>query len=224
MEDNKDATKGFVNGNTAGFDYGYDSNGNMILDRNKGITGITYNHLNLPSLVTKGNDYIKYVYSAAGMKLAQEVYVGGALEKRTDYLGEFYYENNVLKFINHEEGRVVLQDGGQPQYQYTLKDHLGNNRITFAADADVAIATLETDKEDAERANFLKYDDVRKVNSVLFDHTDVGATHYSLRLSGTLQRHLDWRSRSLFSLGTRSRQRSMPSMSTWVRIQASPKG
>src|SRR5690606_34428325 len=45
-------TGGFNNG-TSGTnnDYTYDDNGNMLSDLNKGITGITYNHLNLPTQV-----------------------------------------------------------------------------------------------------------------------------------------------------------------------------
>ncbi|WP_428229474.1 hypothetical protein [Flavobacterium sp.] len=33
-------------------DYSYDANGNMTKDNNKNITSITYNHLNLPTLIT----------------------------------------------------------------------------------------------------------------------------------------------------------------------------
>lgn len=52
---------GFKDGNTNPNlnDYEYDLNGNMILDRNKGITEITYNYLNLPEKITfSNNDYI----------------------------------------------------------------------------------------------------------------------------------------------------------------------
>lgn len=55
--------KGFLDGNATNTDYIYDSNGNMITDANKGITDVTYNHLNLPTQVniihsneTTGND------------------------------------------------------------------------------------------------------------------------------------------------------------------------
>ena len=32
------------------------------------------------------------------------------LKKKSDYAGEYFYENDTLKFINHEEGRVVVLD------------------------------------------------------------------------------------------------------------------
>ncbi len=50
-------------------DYFYDGNGNLIKDNNKNISSITYNYLNLPSVITvtsKGT--ITYTYDAAGNK------------------------------------------------------------------------------------------------------------------------------------------------------------
>uniref|UniRef100_UPI00055467D8 DUF6443 domain-containing protein n=1 Tax=Aquimarina macrocephali TaxID=666563 RepID=UPI00055467D8 len=41
VTDAGDKTKGFIDGNTTGDDYAYDANGNMTMDQNKGITGIT---------------------------------------------------------------------------------------------------------------------------------------------------------------------------------------
>jgi hypothetical protein len=44
-------------------DYGYDANGNMVADQNKGISNIVYNHLNLPTQISFGNgDTIEYIY------------------------------------------------------------------------------------------------------------------------------------------------------------------
>lgn len=51
---------------------------------------------------------LKYFYDATGRKLRQELYDGSVLKKKTDYVGEFYYENDTLKFINHEEGSIVM--------------------------------------------------------------------------------------------------------------------
>src|SRR5260221_1479375 len=108
-----DKTKGFVDGVNTGNDYTYDPNGNMVSDQNKGLTAVNalqYNYLNLPIQVTKNtNEYIKYIYDASGRKLSQLLYsTSGVLKKKTDYNGEFYYENDSLKFINHEEGRILM--------------------------------------------------------------------------------------------------------------------
>ncbi|MFZ1807622.1 MAG: RHS repeat-associated core domain-containing protein, partial [Cyclobacteriaceae bacterium] len=192
--------KGFVDGNSSGDDYLYDANGNMTTDKNKNITAITYNHLNLPEKVTKGTgEYIKYIYDAGGRKLAQQVYeANNTLKKTTDYVGEYIYENDTLRFINTEEGRVVTPlssgegAGGEVEYQYHLKDHLGNVRVTFTTkdEEEENTATLELANETKERGQFLYYDDVRFVNSDFFDKTKDGQPNppegaYALRLNGS---------------------------------------
>lgn len=187
VTDAGDRTKGFMEpAGTTGSetDYTYDLNGNMITDGNKGITAITYNHLNLPVQVNKGaTDYIVYTYDAGGRKLTQQVF--GSTPKTTDYLGEFIYENNVLQFINHEEGRVVMT--GSPEYQYHLKDHLGNVRTTFTSTpiTDNSTATYETANAAVEQGQYVRYANARFVNATLFNHTPGGS--YSERLSGSAQ-------------------------------------
>jgi hypothetical protein len=65
--DGGNTAEGFKDGNIGSDDYLYDANGNMITDRNKDIATIAYNHLNLPSQVTKTNgEYVKYIYNATG--------------------------------------------------------------------------------------------------------------------------------------------------------------
>ena len=61
----------YENGISDPDDYAYDDNGNMISDTNKGITSITYNHLNLPvEIVFNGSNRTKitYLYDALGNK------------------------------------------------------------------------------------------------------------------------------------------------------------
>ncbi|MGJ3234670.1 DUF6443 domain-containing protein [Marivirga sp.] len=134
---------GFIDGNKTGNDYAYDDNGNMILDANKAITSISYNNLNLPEEVSFENgNKIVYIYDASGVKLRQEVYKNDTLRKATDYIGSLILENDTLQFIQTAEGRVVPKtvDGvDKNEYQYHLKDHLGNVRSTFAVrDVDYA--------------------------------------------------------------------------------------
>jgi RHS repeat-associated protein len=194
------STSGFKDGNKTGDDYTYDLNGNMKVDKNKSITAITYNEQNLPLVVTKSTgENIKYIYDATGRKVSQLVYnASGTLTKKTDYVGEFIYQNDTLQFINHEEGRVVmnqpaLQSGGTTEYQYHLKDHLGNVRMTFTTQpvTEQPVATFETVNAVTEQGKFLRMDDARLVNSRLFDHTYTGQTPpgdgsaYSERLSGS---------------------------------------
>ena len=188
VSDGGDIRQGFTDGNIGSEDYTYDANGSMNADKNKDITAITYNHLNLPVQVTKvSGEYVKYFYDATGRKLCQQVFnSSSALTKQTDYAGEYFYENDTLKFINHDEGRIVMT-GTSPEYQYHLKDHLGNVRVTFTTKVETErpVATMETVNEEAEGKEFLYYDEAVKVDFELFDHTNQGTTYYSTRLNGT---------------------------------------
>jgi len=189
VTDAGDLLKGFTDGNVSGDDYSYDANGNMISDKNKNITAITYNYLNLPQQVTKGTgEKVIYTYDAGGRKLSQQVFNASSVQqKKCDYVGEFYYENDTLNFINHEEGRIVMKTA-TPEYQYHHKDHLGNVRVTFTTQTtiDTPVATFETANQNVEQSQFLRYDDARIINSQLFDHTHNGSTNaYSERLSGS---------------------------------------
>jgi len=108
----------------------YDANGNIETDYAKGLS-IQYNHLNLPHLVTKdANNKIKWLYTAEGTKLQKETTIGGNSNTK-DYLGDVELNNGKLQATNHSEGRYV--DEGS-QWEYNLKDHLGNVRIVFVED------------------------------------------------------------------------------------------
>lgn len=74
-----------------------------------------------------------------------------------------------------------------PEYQYHLKDHLGNVRLSFTSkdEVDEKKATLEASTVNADRAAFLKYDDARRVYSAMFDYTNGTSPGYAQRLSGT---------------------------------------
>lgn len=122
--------KGFKDGASASNEYEYDANGNLKKDQNKAITSITYNHLNLPGLITFSNgNTIQYTYDAAGVKLKQTVTEGG-VPKVTDYIGGIVYEQDVLKFFSTPEGRAV-NNSGNYEWQFMLKDHLGNTRVLY---------------------------------------------------------------------------------------------
>ena len=124
---------GFKDGTNTNDDFEYDANGNMIIDRNKGITSITYNHLNLPETVTvvssshTGN--INYIYNATGAKMKKIVTEGSSVTT-TEYASNYIYKNGNLQFFNHTEGYVEKEADGY-KYIYQFKDHLGNIRLSF---------------------------------------------------------------------------------------------
>ena len=119
----------FKNGANAADEYSYDANGNLTKDLNKGISGITYNFLNLPNVVTfSDGSTITYTYGADDTKL-RTVHKIGSTTTTTDYCGNVVYENGVQKLLLTEEGYVTLSDS---KYHYYLKDHQGNNRVVIS--------------------------------------------------------------------------------------------
>ena len=119
----------FKNGANAADEYSYDANGNLTKDLNKGISGITYNFLNLPNAVTfSDGSTITYTYGADGTKL-RTVHKIGSTTTTTDYCDNVIYENGVQKLLLTEEGYITLSDS---KYHYYLKDHQGNNRVVIS--------------------------------------------------------------------------------------------
>jgi RHS repeat-associated protein len=133
ITDGANATKGFkYNGFTTDA-YKYDFNGNLSKDRNKGIDTIIYNYMNLPQTIQfTGNRKIEFVYDATGMKLRKTVIEPNVPNIVTDYMDGFEYKNGTLDKVHHAEGYAERQTDGSFLYNYTLKDHLGNTRVTFA--------------------------------------------------------------------------------------------
>ena len=113
----------------------------MITDKNKNITSIKYNHLNLPTLISFGNGTsITYLYNAAGQKvnkLVNSVPVDNMI-KSVDYLDGFQYVGGELNFFPHGEGYVNVTLGTTGNrifnYVYYYTDHLGNIRLTYTKD------------------------------------------------------------------------------------------
>jgi RHS repeat-associated protein len=145
-------------------DYHYDVNGNLTRDLNKDIgtaaqDGITYNYLNLPQSIVVRNSSggekgtISYTYDAAGVKLRKTVSEVGQPEKVTLYVGGSVYEDGVIQFLGHEEGRIrydatATEESNRFQYDYFVKDHLGNVRMVLAEERKVEvypIASMEGD-------------------------------------------------------------------------------
>jgi RHS repeat-associated protein len=125
----------------------------MTIDKNKGITGITYNHLNLPIKITFGTTgNIVYVYNATGQKL-KKVVTQGTTVTTTDYLGGYQYVNNALQFFPTAEGYVSLT-GTTYSYTYQYKDHLGNIRLSYS---DANNDKLITNNEIVEESNYYPF-------------------------------------------------------------------
>ncbi len=146
-------------GTKGSYDYTYDGNGNLITDNNKLIDKITYNYLNLPTLVhpnTKGN--IVYTYDASGGKIKKvtsdstsrhtvtTLYISGFVYQQTDTITNPTGGIDTLQFIGQEEGRVrwayhkytTGYSAYAFEYDFFEKDHLGNTRMVLTQQKDTA--------------------------------------------------------------------------------------
>jgi hypothetical protein len=115
--------------------YGYDSNGNMTKDGAKNFTVNYVRSLNLPQVLDYGsNKRIFYHYTAGGTKLAKHSIPGSGSGTLIQYVGNIIYVDGTLSYILTEEGRLIADGSGASReflYEYNLKDHLGNARVTF---------------------------------------------------------------------------------------------
>ena len=145
---------GFNDFNKTGDDYTYDANGNLITDKNKKITGIIYNQLNLPVKITFGTTgNISYIYNALGQKVKKTVVITTpASSTTTDYLGSgFQYLNGVLQFFPTAEGYYDFVKKG---YVYNYTDHLGNVRLSYQ---DINKDGLVANSEILEESNYYPF-------------------------------------------------------------------
>ena len=147
VEDQGQKGHGFIDGHeySSGQEYEYDSNGNMIKDLNKGIVKIKYNYLNLPSeVIHDATHKVMYTYDATGVKLKKRLISDGNITDRY-YTGTYEYDNNMLPVLIHFDEGVVNVTGSTYDYEYFLKDHLGNIRASFKPSGDTLISTQKVD-------------------------------------------------------------------------------
>ncbi|WP_423147025.1 DUF6443 domain-containing protein [Rubrolithibacter danxiaensis] len=120
----------------------YDTNGNLKINKDKGISNITYSPINTINLITFSSNTshtLGYEYDRAGSKL-KKTYTNGASKVETFYVDGIVYErvnNSTYQqlFIQTEEGRARRNVDGIYTYEYDLKDYLGNARVTIQASA-----------------------------------------------------------------------------------------
>ncbi|MBV6427461.1 MAG: hypothetical protein KIPDCIKN_01979 [Haliscomenobacter sp.] len=122
----------------------YDGNGNLKSDSYKSISTITYNHLNLPKLITfSSGNTIEIIYDASGNKLRKIVKQGATVQYEQDYSGGIEYRKTPaagtfrIEAIYHEEGRyfnlnVDVNNTLSWRKEYALRDHLGSTRLLFS--------------------------------------------------------------------------------------------
>ena len=124
------------NGNAnSGTIYGYDANGNITSDTYRGVSSISYNHLDLPTLVQRStSNKLEMTYDADGNLLCRKTYTTSSTvpTETLDYIGNIEYVNNVIDQVHHDQGRYKSISAGVYRHEYTIADHLGNTRIVYA--------------------------------------------------------------------------------------------
>ncbi len=182
------------NGQFGSSEYFYDANGNMQRDINKNLWVDDYNFMNLPQkirIISAENNTIAYLYDASGTKRAKQTKIDGSPLNQSDYIANFVYENNQLQFILTSEGRIMMQNEDTYEYQYFLKDHLGNTRITMNQNGTVLqedayypfgmnIAGLSSANSSPE--NKYKYNGKELQDEFELDWYDYGARFYDAAL------------------------------------------
>lgn len=94
IQDNQGATPKLSGYPGGGFEIHYDLNGNIITMPDKGISSISYNHLNLPTQILQNGNTTDYTYRADGTKLKKKftlVNKAGTTIINTVYLDGFQY-------------------------------------------------------------------------------------------------------------------------------------
>jgi RHS repeat-associated protein len=91
----------------------------------------------------------------------------------------------------------VIMTSSTPEYQYHLKDHLGNVRMTFTTkdEVDESKATVENENATSETTQFLNYNKAKRGNHAVFDHTydnttPPNGTTYAIRLNGSVNERI----------------------------------
>lgn len=177
IQDLTNNTSGFNDGYTAQagsfepHDYYYDSNGNLIKDKNKNISLIEYNHLDLVERVTIGiGRKIEFTYDANGNKLQMKMFLGNKATT-VDYLGGFQYVNTRLQSFPTAEGYVAYNAGNTTyKYIYTYSDHLGNSRLSY---------------HDSDNSNTVSSSEIQSNT----DYYAMGLIHDGQYVSGFASRH-----------------------------------
>jgi RHS repeat-associated protein len=152
-----------TNSGSAFRSYAYDGNGNATSDG--GSQTINYNMLNLPqSVIQGGATKATYTYEANGNKIRNT-----GTDGTWDYVSGIVYKDNAISFVQTEEGRAV-PNGGIYSYEYNLKDHLGNTRVSIDRGTDGTARVIQ----ESEYYSFgLQHDLLHNDNRYLYNGKEI---------------------------------------------------
>ncbi len=170
-----------VSGRSGSFTY--DSNGNVTSDGLRGIGSITwFDEFNLPKQYYKdAANKVDYSYDALGNKRSKTS-VTASTTTATLYYGPFIYTGGTLTRVLTSEGYYIPSTGN---YYYYLKDHLGNNRITYHYSGSAPVIDQEVEyypfgsmfAANNLQNNLYLYNG-KELNNEFFENYDYGARMY----------------------------------------------
>jgi RHS repeat-associated protein len=191
-----------VTGGTNTVSYSYNSIGQMTQQvEGTNTMNVYYEAHGLVRYVRDASNNLieTYYYGDRGDVVKRALYgAGGTLAKMVWYIRDIMgnplaiYETvgsntNLVEQPIYGIGRIgsmKIKSGAQ-KYFYEVADHLGNVRAVIGdPTTDAPVATYETSSQTAERGNFLRYDNARRVSSYLFNHTGGGGL-FAERLNGS---------------------------------------
>ncbi|MGB3468165.1 MAG: lamin tail domain-containing protein, partial [Cyclobacteriaceae bacterium] len=149
--------EGFGNFGSTETTYLYDENGNVT--QGGGIYSTSYNHLNLPNNLAYYSDekstQISFEYIASGSKVGMQASLNGIADLEYAYIGELVYLNGSPLYIQTPVGRISFQES-DVDYEYVIKDHLGNDRVTFSdrKKQEKYLVTMETGRKALEEGTW----------------------------------------------------------------------
>lgn len=130
VNDNTNHPEGINDFNKNGDDFTYDTFGNLIVDKNRKITNISYNHFNQPVTITfVSGDNITFAYDSYGSRIKKTVTQNGSTDV-VEYINGYEYKNNQLNYIATSGGFIKFENN-QYHYVYQYKDQVGNVRLTY---------------------------------------------------------------------------------------------
>ncbi len=170
-----------VSGRSGSFTY--DSNGNVTSDGLRGIGSISwFDEVNRPKQYYKdAANKVDYSYDALGNKWSKTSVIASTTAA-TLYYGPFIYTRGTLTRVLTPEGYYNPATGN---YYYYLKDHLGNNRITYHYSGSAPVIDQEVEyypfgsmfAANNLQNNLYLYNG-KELNNEFFENYDYGARFY----------------------------------------------
>lgn len=180
----------FKDGINQGADYNYDSIGNLLADKNKGMSFIWNSVIDKPVELSFDSlqNKIQYIYDAEGYRWRKNVIEGNKTTSYT-YISGFVYRNDTLLFFSQPNGRVRRTAKGNLVYDYYESDNLGNIRAVLTEEKDTAFyaATFEESRNAVENATFSNREETKEAISTAQPWYNAQTNKYWSKLNGSVQ-------------------------------------